>query len=87
MQESVGIQRKLIKLLMKVLPVIKYFICTSFRISSMSYGGNNEVQSGTGQGNIVLVNTYRDSLCLIIKEIEKEKKGVIIVAPIIREEE
>ena len=73
-QESIGIQRKLIKLLIKVLLVMQHFVYTSFGISSISYGGNNEVQARAGQGNVVSVNICRDSLYLIIKEIKKKRK-------------
>ena len=66
---------------------MQHFICTSFRISSESYGRNNKIQAGIGQGNVVLVNICQDSSYLIIKDIEKEKKGVMIRTPITRQEE
>ena len=47
-QESVGVQRKLIKILTNILPVIQDFVYTSFGISSESYRGNNEIQAGIG---------------------------------------
>ena len=80
-----GVQRKPIKLLMKVLPVMNHFVCTSFGVSETSYSGLNEKQAGTGQGNGVSVNICRDLLCLVIKEIETDNKGVIIIALITKE--
>jgi hypothetical protein len=38
-QESIGIERLLIKLFIKLLPVIQYNICTSYGASQGSYGG------------------------------------------------
>ena len=69
----------------KVLLVIEQYVYTSFGISSTSYSGNNEVQAGTGQGYIILVNICRDSLYFVIKSIEEEEKGVIIMVPITKE--
>ena len=63
---------------------MQHFVYTSFGISSESYRGHDKILAGTGQRNIVLVNMCQDSSYLIIKDIEKEKKGIIIRAPITR---
>ena len=66
---------------------MEYCICTSFGISDQFYSRVNQKQAGIGQGYVVLVNIYQDSSCLIIKAVEIEKKGVITVDPISKEEE
>ena len=47
-QESIGVERLLIKLFIKLLPVIQYNIYTSYGASQGSYGGWNNKQGGTG---------------------------------------
>ena len=46
-EELIGVQYKPIMLFTKVLPRLKYYISTSFRISSGYYGGYNNTTSGT----------------------------------------
>ena len=82
-QESVRVKRKAIKLITKLLPVIEYHLCTSYGASSNYHGGCNNKQVGTGQGHVVSVNIYRDSTCIIFKDIEKEDLGIIIKALIL----
>ena len=80
MEEVVGIDRKVIKLITKVLPRIEYFVCTKFGISEQRYGLENDQYMGTGQGNVTLVNICRDKSYFIIKKVEKDGNRAIIVA-------
>ena len=41
--ESVSVKRLLIKLFVKLIPVMEYHVCTSFGASEIYYGGNNEL--------------------------------------------
>ena len=70
-EESIGIERKPIQLIAKVLPIIEHHICTSFGASEEFYRGVNNKQVGMGQGHITSVNIYRDTSNLIIKPIEE----------------
>ena len=47
-EEAVGIDRKAIKLIIKVLPRIEHYVHTKFGISSMSYSSELEYYVGTG---------------------------------------
>ena len=69
-KESVGMDRKAIKLFMKVLLIMKHHICIAYRISQISFRGIEDEISGTGQGNIVLVNIWRDTSGLNINSWE-----------------
>jgi len=73
---SLGISRKRIKLIAKVMPVLKHRICTRFGISSILYGSPSQQIAGTGQGNRFLGDRSRDTSYYIIKEVENEKLGV-----------
>ena len=64
---------------------MNHFVCISFGVSPTSYSGIDERQVGTGHGHMVLVKICRDLSCFIIKEIEKDNKGLIIAAPIMKE--
>ena len=77
-EELVGIDCNAIKLFMKVLLIIKYHIFTIHGISQTSYGGIGDKIVGTGQGNITSSNAYRNKSCLIIENIDRDKKGAIM---------
>ena len=68
------------KLITKVMPNLKHFACTGFGMSSDYYGGEFNQLAGTGQGNRFSGDLCRDTSCLIIKEIERQKFGMIVVS-------
>jgi len=47
-KESISIDRKGIKLIIKVLPIIEHHICAAFRISKRSYGGEFDPHASIG---------------------------------------
>ena len=57
--ESIHIDRKIAKVIAKVIPAFKYYICTGFEISSISYRNNKDNYTGTDQGNLFLGETCR----------------------------
>ena len=77
-EESAGRDRNAMKLITKVMPNLKHYVCTGFGISSSYYGGEENNLAGTGQGNRFSGDLCRDTSCLIIKEIEKQQLGMNI---------
>ena len=65
-KESVGVNRNVIRLFMRVIPIMIYYICIVYGVSTIRYGSINEEIAGTGQGNITLGNTCRDKSYFII---------------------
>ena len=61
-----------IKLIAKLLPMMKYHICTAYRVSQEYYGGENDKIAGMGQGYIVSSNICCDSSYFSSKSIENE---------------
>ena len=59
-EEVLGINRKAITLITKIIATLKYFICTGFGISEELYGGKYEKFIRTGQGNMVSRAICRD---------------------------
>ena len=59
------------------MPVFNHYINTGFGLSSEYYGGRENMLAGTEQGNKFSSNMCRDIPCLIIKQLEKEKLGII----------
>ena len=51
-EESVGANREVIKLITKALLWCKHFVGTTYGIRKDSYGGMNALLEGTGQGNV-----------------------------------
>ena len=47
-KELVGIKRARMKLIAKILPILKYQICTGFGISTESYGNKKHPLGGIG---------------------------------------
>ena len=86
-EESIRIERKLIQLIAKVLPIMEHYICTSFGASAEYYRGVKYKLAWTGQGNVISENVCRDTSNLIIKHIENMNLGIIIKGPISKEEE
>ena len=48
LQESMGVERKAIKLLTKVIPIFKYYICTIYGVSNTCYRGEIDPLAGSG---------------------------------------
>ena len=80
-EESFGIDRKGIKLIIKVIPIIQHHIYTIFRISTNYYRGPADPYTGTGQGNITSGDIYRDKSCFVIKDVDKKGYGANIKSP------
>ena len=80
-EELVGVNRRVIKLIMKVIPCIEYHICTGYSNSNQIYGGEQNQIRETGEGNITSSYGYRDSSCFNLKEIEKARKGTVFKVP------
>ena len=80
-EESVGIDRKAIKLFMKVLLIMKHHMCIVYGISQTSHRGIEDGMAGIGQGNISLGTICRDKSYFIIQDINKNKKVTIIKLP------
>ena len=78
LEESIGKDRSAMKVITKVIPKWRHFICTGFGISAMYYGGVNNILAGTGQGNRFSGDVCRDLSCLIIKNIEQRGVGMKI---------
>ena len=55
-----------------------HYLSTAFGISENYYGGESNQLAGTEQGNRFSKDVRRDTLCLIIKEIEWKKLGMKI---------
>ena len=87
MQDSVGLETKHIQLITKILPIMEYYVSTSFGLSKEYYGGRRETIAGTGKGNVVFVNIFRCSSWIILRDIEKENLGVFIKSPVTEESE
>ena len=86
-EESVGRSRKVIKLIMKVIPNWHHYISTAFGISHNYYGGEENRLAGTDQGNRFSGHVCRDTSCLIIKTIETEKVGMRLTSVLSKIEE
>ena len=67
----------------RILPALKDYVCTNFRIRSNSYGDIIDKHSRTGQGNLFAGEGCKVKLCLIIHYIEELEQGVIIIVPIL----
>ena len=69
-------------LISRILLIFQRYICTSYGISKIYYGGIEEKQGGTGQGHILLANISRDRSCIVIKEVQNNNEGTTITSPI-----
>ena len=81
-EESIGVKRKLIKLIAKLLLVMKHHIYTVYGASKKYYSGKQDEVAGTGQGYMVLGNNCHYSSGFTIKQIENQNLGVEIIDPI-----
>ena len=70
LEESIGIERAVMKLISKVLLIFERHICTRYRISLWYYEGVKDEQGGTGQWHILSAYISRDRLCIVIKKVE-----------------
>ena len=72
LEESAGRERKVLKLISRVILNWNHYVSTLFEISRLYYGSEDNHLTGTGQGNGFLGDTCRDILCLIMKQIENK---------------
>ena len=56
----------------------KHYVSTGHSISEKYYGREQMKLAGTGQGNKFLWDMCRDTPCLIIRQLEKERLGMVI---------
>ena len=77
-QESAWLESKLILLVTKMLPIMEHYVRTAFVISQEFYGGRGYTLSRAGQYNVVLENVWKYSSWVMLRDIEKEKLGVVI---------
>jgi len=82
--ESIGIDRKVIKLIMKVIPAMTHCIWMGYRISINAYRSKSERTARTGQGNIISREEYKAKFCFIFKVVKNTNNGAIIISPIIQ---
>ena len=61
---------------------IYIYIYTGYRISNIYYGSNDKYLVRIGEVNKFLGNLCRDTLCLIIRDIEKRNLGIIFKDPV-----
>ena len=59
-QESVGVNKKCIKVITQVITKFRYHICTNHEISIDFYGDREEELVGNRQGNLFIGAAYRD---------------------------
>ena len=77
-EESVGANRKVVKLVTKVLPRVEHHVGTVNGVSKEKYGGEKYLLGGTGQGNVFSGVTWRDLSCVIFKQLENKQLGIRI---------
>jgi len=75
-QEAVGVDRKCIKMIMRVITKFRHHICTNHRISETYYGDDEEELAGNGQGNLFTGAAYQDQSCRGFKNLEQKDLGV-----------
>ena len=73
LEEFVGRERKEIKLITKVIINQNHYVSTSFRVSIIHYGGENNHLTGTRQGNRFLGDVCQDISYMIMEQIENKK--------------
>jgi len=81
-EESLGVNREVIKVICNTVSKFKHFTCTGYSISNEYYGGDFESLTGTGQGNMLSGAVCRDQSCLVFKKLERMKKGAELILPI-----
>ena len=75
-EESIGRDRDLMKILTNLIPRWKHYVSTAYGISSEYYGGSEKELAGTGQGNKFSGDLCRDTSSIILKVLENRKLGV-----------
>ena len=66
-EESIGSNQNVVKLLTKMLPRFKHHAGTVNGFVSEKYGGANESLGKIGQGNIFSGVACRDASCIVLK--------------------
>jgi hypothetical protein len=84
--KSIGVERKMAKLIAKIIPAFKHHVCIGYGISKASYGSNEDHYGRTGQGNLFSGEACKYKSCRIIKKIE-DKDLRVITSLLITEEE
>ena len=74
-EESLGVNREVIKVICNTVSKFKHFTCIGYGISNEYYGGDFESLTGTGQGNMLSGAVCRDQSCLVFKKTRKNEKG------------
>ena len=77
-EESLGANRKVVKLVAKVLPSFEHHVGTVNSVSKDIHGGQKDMLGGIGQGDVFSGVACRDVSCLIFKQLEKKKLGIKI---------
>jgi len=75
-EESMGRNRDIIKILTNLIPRWQHYVSTAYGISEKCYGGSGTELAGTGQGNKFSGDLCRDTSSMIIKVLENKKLGV-----------
>jgi len=86
LEESLGRDRNVMKMLTNLIPRWKHYVSTAHGISKRYYGGSENELAGTGQGNKFSGDLCRDTSCMIIKVLEKNEMGVKYVSKLSRDE-
>ena len=73
----VGVEKEPTKLFVKILLVMDYFACASYRIGAKTCGSEIFKLRGTCQGNLALGTICCDASCLL-KKIEEMKLGIVV---------
>ena len=76
-EESIGVNRGAITLFAKVLPRHGHHAGSSHGVNAESCGGEHALLGGTGQGNVFSGSACRDASCIMFKELEKKRVGVV----------
>ena len=78
-RELLGVDRYAIQLTTNVVSTFRHFISAGFRLSDKSHGGLKEELVGTRQRNMASGAICRDQSCLVFKELEKMKRGLLLI--------
>ena len=62
-EDSIGTNRKAVKLLTKSLPTLEYHVGIANGVSEEKHGGVIELLDGTGQGHVFRSSTWRRVMC------------------------
>ena len=79
-EESAERDRNAMKLITKVMPNLRHYLCTGFGISSEYCGRECNQLAGTGQGNQFSGNLCQDTSYLMAHDIERKQLGIKITS-------